>query len=169
VKVIEHGQLMDEASARLMAEKGVWLSFQPFTDDGHVPPMAPANLLRLKQVFTGTERTVELAKKHKLKMAFGTDILFSAAGAARRGSVAACALVQPPEAIMATGTNGIAGSCQARATRTPAGWAWCRKASGRPAAVDGNPARRHQVVEAGITLVVIMKDGRSSEPAALTG
>ena len=31
VKVIEHGHLMDEASAKLMAEKGIWLSFQPFT------------------------------------------------------------------------------------------------------------------------------------------
>ena len=46
VKVIEHGHLMDDASARLMAEKGTWLSFQPFTDDGHAPPMAPANMLR---------------------------------------------------------------------------------------------------------------------------
>lgn len=30
VKVIEHGHLMDEATARLMAERGVWLSIQPF-------------------------------------------------------------------------------------------------------------------------------------------
>ena len=37
VKVIEHGHLMDEATAKLMAEKGIWLSFQPFTDDGHLP------------------------------------------------------------------------------------------------------------------------------------
>jgi imidazolonepropionase-like amidohydrolase len=32
VKVIEHGHLMDEATARLMAEKGIWLSTQPFLD-----------------------------------------------------------------------------------------------------------------------------------------
>ena len=55
VKVIEHGHLMDDATAKLIAEKGIWLSFQPFTDDGFVPPMAPANLLRLKEVWTGTE------------------------------------------------------------------------------------------------------------------
>jgi imidazolonepropionase-like amidohydrolase len=83
VEVIEHGHLMDEASARMMAEKGIWPSFQPFTDDGHSPQMPPANMLRLKQVFTGTERTVELAKRYKIKMAFGADILFSAAGATR--------------------------------------------------------------------------------------
>lgn len=86
VKVIEHGHLIDEASAKMMAERGIWLSFQPFTDDGFAPPLAPANMLRLKQVWTGTEQTVALAKKYKIKMAFGTDILFSAAGANRQGA-----------------------------------------------------------------------------------
>ena len=86
VKVIEHGHLMDEATAKLMAEKGIWLSFQPFTDDGFAPPLAPANMLRLRQVWTGTEQTVALAKKYKIKMAFGTDILFSVAGATRQGA-----------------------------------------------------------------------------------
>src|SRR5689334_11897740 len=32
VKVIEHGHLMDEATARLIADKGIWLSTQPFLD-----------------------------------------------------------------------------------------------------------------------------------------
>src|SRR5262244_1029873 len=30
VKCIEHGQLMDESTARLIAERGIWLSIQPF-------------------------------------------------------------------------------------------------------------------------------------------
>ena len=34
VKCIEHGHLMDDATARLMAEKGIWLSTQPFLDVG---------------------------------------------------------------------------------------------------------------------------------------
>lgn len=33
VKCIEHAQLMDDATAKLMAEKKVWLSLQPFLDD----------------------------------------------------------------------------------------------------------------------------------------
>ena len=32
VKCIEHGQQMDETSAKFMAENGVWLSLQPFCD-----------------------------------------------------------------------------------------------------------------------------------------
>ncbi len=31
VKCIDHGQLLDEPTAKLMAEKGVWWSLQPFT------------------------------------------------------------------------------------------------------------------------------------------
>jgi imidazolonepropionase-like amidohydrolase len=33
VKCIEHGFLMDEATARLIADKGVWLSLQPLPDE----------------------------------------------------------------------------------------------------------------------------------------
>jgi imidazolonepropionase-like amidohydrolase len=86
VKVIEHGHLMDDASARLMANEDVWLSFQPFTDDGFAPPLPPANRLRLQQLWTGTEHTIALAKQYGVKMAFGTDILFSAEGATRQGA-----------------------------------------------------------------------------------
>jgi imidazolonepropionase-like amidohydrolase len=109
VKVIEHGHLMDEASAKLIADNGVWLSFQPFTDDGSAPPLAPANLLRLKQVWAGTERTIALAKKYKIKTAFGTDILFSAPGAALQGGLLAkmTRWYSGAETLtMATRTNG---------------------------------------------------------------
>ncbi len=108
VTVIEHGHLMDDESARLIAAKGVWLSFQPFVDDGFTPQMPPSSMARLRQIFTGTEQAVALAKKYKLKMAWGTDVLFSAANATRQGAL----LVQmqkwftPAEVlVMATGTN----------------------------------------------------------------
>ena len=31
---LEHGHLIDEATAKLMADKDVWLSTQPFLDEG---------------------------------------------------------------------------------------------------------------------------------------
>jgi imidazolonepropionase-like amidohydrolase len=71
--------------------------------------MPPSSMARLRQVFAGTEATVALAKKYKLKLAWGTDILFSAANATRQGAM----LVQmgqwftPAEALaMATGAGG---------------------------------------------------------------
>src|SRR5215470_11311648 len=33
VTCIEHGHLMDESTARLMAERGIWLSTQPFPEE----------------------------------------------------------------------------------------------------------------------------------------
>ncbi len=33
VKCIEHGHLMDQQTAKLMADKGIWLSTQPFPDE----------------------------------------------------------------------------------------------------------------------------------------
>lgn len=33
VKSIGHGNMVDEATAKLMVEKGVWLSVQPFLED----------------------------------------------------------------------------------------------------------------------------------------
>ena len=46
VKVIEHGHLMDEATAQLMAEKGIWLSTQPFLDD---EARSPSRLARIRR------------------------------------------------------------------------------------------------------------------------
>ena len=109
VKVIEHGHLMDEASARLIAERGVWLSFQPFVDDGFAPQMPPSSMARLRQLFAGTEQAVALARKHKLKMVWGTDILFSAANARRQGALLAQMgqWFTPAEVLaMATGISG---------------------------------------------------------------
>jgi imidazolonepropionase-like amidohydrolase len=37
VRCIEHGHLMDEATAARLAEKGVWLSTQPFSEGDSVP------------------------------------------------------------------------------------------------------------------------------------
>ena len=78
VKCIEHGHLMDEATAKLMAEHGIWLSIQPFPDE-MADAFPPGSIERAKaqEVLAGTDIAYRLAKKYKLKTAFGTDILFS--------------------------------------------------------------------------------------------
>ncbi|MGQ0672369.1 MAG: amidohydrolase family protein [Hyphomicrobium sp.] len=90
VKCIDHGQLLDDASAELMAEKGVWWSLQPFTDD---KPSAHAegSLNRIKQLtmFKGTDTAYTLARKHEIKTAWGTDSLFSAETSAQQGHMLA--------------------------------------------------------------------------------
>jgi len=108
VKVIEHAHLMDEASARLMAEKGIWLSMQPFVDLALVAGMPPQNQARMKQVITGTDNVYAFVKKYKIKTAWGTDILFSQALAERQaqGLVDMTRWFTPAETlVMATSTN----------------------------------------------------------------
>jgi imidazolonepropionase-like amidohydrolase len=88
VKCIDHGQLMDEATAKLMAEKGIWLSTQPFLDDEDANPQKEGSENRRKQieVSNGTDNAYKLAKKYNLKLAFGTDCLFEPRLTARQGA-----------------------------------------------------------------------------------
>jgi imidazolonepropionase-like amidohydrolase len=164
VQVIEHGHLMDEASARLIAEKGIWLSFQPFTNDGFVPPLPPENMLRLKEVWTGTERTVALAKKYKFKMAWGTDILFSAEGAARQGEelTKMCQWYSPADVLtMATGTNAELLKLSGRRDPYPGKLGVVEEgALADLLLVDGDPLTNIRLLQdASRSLVVIMKNG----------
>ena len=110
VKCIEHGQLIDEPTAKLLADKGIWWSLQPFLDDEDASPLVnPVSQKKALQVFAGTDNAYKLAKKYKIKTAFGTDILFDARVAGRQGAQLA-KLVRwytPAEALkMATADNG---------------------------------------------------------------
>ena len=109
VMCIEHGSLMDEETARLMASKGTWLSTQPFPDEmANAFPRGSDQWNKAQEVFAGTDKTYRLAKKYKLKTAFGTDVLFSSALAGQQGAILASLArwYSPSEVlVMATGTN----------------------------------------------------------------
>ena len=87
VQCIEHGHLMDAPTAKLMADKDVWLSIQPFVSDEDAVPLTGQSRINLEQVIAGTNTAYPLAKEHKLKTAFGSDMLFSAEKAARQGTM----------------------------------------------------------------------------------
>lgn len=87
VKCIDHGQLLDDATARLMAQKGIWWSLQPFVEDGHSPfPEGSPNRKKQLTMYSGTDHAYALAKKHQIKTAWGTDNLFSAAKTATQNA-----------------------------------------------------------------------------------
>ncbi|WP_424811142.1 amidohydrolase family protein [Roseococcus sp. YIM B11640] len=107
VRCIEHGHLMDEATAARIAEKGAWLSTQPFAADDAPRQSGPSERDR-QQVVAGTDRTYELAKRHGIKTGFGTDILFSTQLTPRQGLLLArmARWYSPAEALrQATSTN----------------------------------------------------------------
>jgi len=75
VKVIEHGQLLDEATVKLLGDKGIFLSLQALDP---APPWAPANIREKKdEVIRGTDNAFRWAKQHKVKLLWGTDFLFN--------------------------------------------------------------------------------------------
>ena len=87
VRCIDHGQLADEETVKMMAEAGVWWSMQPFLDDEHAVPFPEGSPQRAKQIemSNGTDTAYALAKKYGVKLAWGTDTLFHPALAARQG------------------------------------------------------------------------------------
>jgi imidazolonepropionase-like amidohydrolase len=87
VRCIEHGQLADEATARIAAEAGVWWSMQPFLDDEDAIPFPAGSTNRRKQLemTSGTDTAYKLAKKYGIKLAWGTDTLFDPGLATRQG------------------------------------------------------------------------------------
>lgn len=82
---IEHAHLMDEATAKLMAEKDVWLSIQPFLSDADTGVLTGQSRINQLQVFAGAYTAYGLAKAHNIKTAFGSDLLFSNQLASRQG------------------------------------------------------------------------------------
>lgn len=87
VKCVEHGQLADEETVKIMSEKNIWWSLQPFLDDEDANPRTdPQSRSKQLEVSAGTDNAYALAKKYGIKVAWGTDILGSAQGTLRHGS-----------------------------------------------------------------------------------
>lgn len=74
VKCIEHGQLLDEDTLKLMAEQGVWLSTQ--TLRASTEAMDPMRVEKRKPVIEGQARMIAMAKRVGVRMGWGTDFLF---------------------------------------------------------------------------------------------
>jgi imidazolonepropionase-like amidohydrolase len=166
VKCIEHGHLMDEATAKLIAGKGIWLSTQAFPDE-QADAFPPGSSERAKalEVFAGTDRTFALAKKYKIKTAFGTDILFSQRLAQRQGELLT-KLVRwytPAETlVMATRTNAELLALSGKRNPYPGKLGVVEEgALADLLLVGGDPIANIKLLEdPEKNLLVIMKDGR---------
>jgi imidazolonepropionase-like amidohydrolase len=85
VKCIEHGQLMTKDTAKLLAEKNIWLSLQPFLKEEGSNQEEGPNQEKLEEVMKGTTNAYKWAKEYGIKTAFGTDALSATEGASRQG------------------------------------------------------------------------------------
>jgi imidazolonepropionase-like amidohydrolase len=166
VKCIEHGFLMDEATAKLMAEKGIWLSVQPLPEGLRLGfPVGSIQRAKADEVWPGIAKTYELAKKYKIKTAWGTDVLFSRALAQQQGAILASLArwYTPAEAlVMATSTNAELLALSGKRNPYPG-----KLGVVEPGAladlilVDGDPlANLELVADPANNFKIIMKDGK---------
>lgn len=166
VKCIDHGQLADEETAKLMAEKGIWWSLQPFLDNGK-SSFAEGSANRLKQIEMnkGTDIAYALAKKYSIKTAWGTDILFGPKVASQQGSkLSVMTRWYTPFEILKTATSTNAELLRMSGKRDPYQKGKLGEITEGAYAdliiVDGNPLENIKLVENPETnFLLIMKDG----------
>ncbi len=166
VKCIEHGQLLDEPTVKLMAEKNIWWSLQPFPDD---EPVAPRRTLaqphQAAHMYAGTDNAYKLAKKYNIKTAWGTDILFSADNRALQNSqLTKMTRWYTPAQVLKMATADNAELLALSGPRNPYPGKLGVVPEGALAdllLVDGDPVANIQLIEdPAKNLVVIVKDGK---------
>jgi imidazolonepropionase-like amidohydrolase len=165
VRCIEHGFLLDDATAAMIAERDAWWCLQPMLGDTDAIQFSePAKQRKLLQVTAGTDQAYQLAKKHGVKLAWGTDALFDPGLAARQGAqlVKMARWFTPAEVLtMATADN--AALCALSGPRNPYPGRLGVVEEGALAdllLVDGNPLEDLGLLaDADRSLLVIMKDG----------
>jgi imidazolonepropionase-like amidohydrolase len=165
VKCIDHGQLIDEPTVKLMADKGIWWSLQPLLDDEDIAPMDPVSRKKALEVFAGTDNAYRLARKYNVKVAFGADILFSPRVASTRHGAQLTKLLRwyPPVEIlkMATASNGELMALSGFINPYPGKLGVVKEgALADLLLVDGNPLENIKLIEdPNKNFLIIMKNG----------
>ena len=80
VRSIEHGNLIDEKAARLAAERGAYLvptlvTYKVLGDTAAAAGWSESMLAKLKRVQEAGLSSIQLCRKHGVKIGFGTDLL----------------------------------------------------------------------------------------------
>ena len=166
VRCIEHGHLMDEATAEDIARNGVWLSTQPFLNNEFSPPMpTPEGEAKARQVYAGTDAAYAFAKAFSLKTAWGTDILFDSKLTAQQGAMLTTLerWYRPAEILkMATAVNGELLAMSGPRNPYPGKLGVIEAgALADLILVDGDPLENLKLIaDPDRNFLVIMKDGR---------
>ena len=165
VKCLDHGQLIDEPTAKLLADKGIWWSLQPLLDDEDMRDMSPESRKKADVVFAGTDNAYKLAIKYKIKTVFGSDVLFDAKLANRQGAqlVKLLRWFTPAEALKtATANSGELLALSGFSNPYPGKLGVIEEgALADVLLVDGDPLQNlHLIEDPGRNFLVIMKDGK---------
>ncbi|MCP5265284.1 MAG: amidohydrolase family protein [Burkholderiaceae bacterium] len=111
VRTIEHGNLIDDASAAMMAEKGMYLianlvTYYEMRERAAEFGMNADMLAKNELVIEGGLRSLEICKRHGVKVAYGTDLLGQLQQAQSREFLLRAEVLSPIEIIRAATTIG---------------------------------------------------------------
>ena len=163
VKSIEHGQLADEDTVRLMADSGTWWSIQPFLADEDANRYTePKAVAAQKAVAEGTRRAFDWADKHQVNWAFGTDILYGG-GESQGRQLTKLARFMSPLAALHRATGAAGDLLALSGGRAPYDGRLGVIAEGALAdllVIDGDPETDLNWLSDSDNLRLIMKDGR---------
>ncbi|MBS0243221.1 MAG: amidohydrolase family protein [Proteobacteria bacterium] len=161
VRTIEHGNLIDDASAKLMAEKGMFLvanlvAYYAMKDRAAQLGMTAESLAKNDLVIDGGLRSLEICKRHGVPVGYGSDLLGELHWDQSREFSLRSEVLTPIEIIRSATLVGARILRQEGLIGTLAPGAWADII-----VVDGNPLKSLSVLEGqGERLSVIMKGGR---------
>lgn len=161
VRTIEHGNLVDDASAKLMAEKGMFLvanlvTYYEMKKRAAEYGMNSDMLAKNDLVIDGALKSLEICKRHGVPVAYGTDLLGQLQVAQSEEFTIRAKVLSPAEIIRSATTIG------AQVVRME-GKLGCLKpgAFADILLVDGNPLKDLKLLQGeGQHLSMIMKGGR---------
>ena len=161
VRTIEHGNLIDDASAKLMAEKGMFLvanlvTYFEMKKRASEYGMSADMLQKNDLVIDGALKSLEICKRNGVPVAYGTDLLGQLQVAQSEEFTIRAQVISPAEIIRSATTIG------AQVVRME-GKLGCLKpgAFADLIVVDGNPLKDLKLLQGeGQHLSAIMKGGR---------
>jgi imidazolonepropionase-like amidohydrolase len=164
VRSIEHGNLIDEEIAQMMAENDVWLSPQVLVYRSFSPDLGSVRLEKGRMVEAGLDTMFSLAREYGIKRVFGTDVVVNPEACADQNKEFAARLDWfTPAEILTQATANSGDLLQLSGDRSPYPSVVGRIVEGAHADllfIDGNPLEDITILEDhDETLALIMKGG----------
>lgn len=164
VRSIEHGNLIDEEVAQLMADNDIWLSPQVLVYRTFSPDLGPVRLAKGRMVEAGLDSMFTLAKQFGIKIVFGTDVVVNPQACADQNKEFGARLDWfTPAEILTQATANSGELLQLSGDRSPYPGVVGRLVEGAHAdllLIDGNPLEDITILEDhDAVLDLIMKAG----------
>jgi len=164
VKVIEHGQMIDEETMKYAIDHDIWFTSQYIVFTIEIPGFNETQKAKQKQVLKDTEHFFEMTKKYNAKLTFGTDLVVGADTSLQTKELVVRSKWFTPFEILVQGTSRAGELVRLSGLRNPYPGKLGVIEEGAYAdllLVDGNPLKNIDLIgDPAKNFVLIVKDGK---------